>query len=222
MKTSNLKHVFPVAGKTIEKYEREANASMFNASGSGFSSDSNFNATGGATSTQEPYQIKVTNSGVVAGVAEIFGAYKNLNVTRFGSTEDVTVSMASTAVSYAQMLNQSANQPFEVVLTRIECSDQEQLRAPIQLNWQDASGETKGRSIVVSSYNSPDQFSDSMIDVKQSYRIDGNTSMSYGIKAGTTVNMSLFVSAQVNIAKPLSGQAPIEEFTSQRVRTFAN
>lgn len=224
MKKSNLKNVFPVAGNAIEKYSREANATVFNASGSGFNgNDPNFNATGGAVSTQEPYLVNVVNaSTTIAKKAVIFGAFKHLNMARFGSDEDVTVEMANPDVTYAQMLQQSGSEPFEVVLTRIECTDAVQLRRPMLLKNQIGSGDAKSRSISVGSYNSPMQYQSTMIDVQQSYRIDGSTWLEYTIKQATTVSFSFFVSAQVNIANPLNGQAPVEEFGAQRIRTFAN
>lgn len=220
MKVSSLKNVFPVSGKAISRYTRDANANVFNASGAGFdASDSNFYATGGASSTQEPYQIKVKNTNVAAKTAVIFGAFRHLNAVNFGSGEDTAVTMADTSISYAQMLQQSMAEPFEVVLTRIECSDAEQLRTPMLLRSQNSSGDTNGRSITVSSYNSPDQFQSNLIDVQQSFRIDGSTWLEYNMKPGASVSFSFFVGAKVNIAKPLSGQAPVEEFTAQRVRT---
>jgi hypothetical protein len=222
MKTSSI-NGRAIPTKTVDRYVREANGQFFNASGSGFeSNDPNFYASGGAVSTQEPYRIEITNSGVAAETAIIFGAFKYLNVSRFGSGANTTVAMGVGGVSYAQLLQQSGNEPFEVVLTRIETSDATQLKTSMLLKTQDASGAAQSRPLTVSSYQSPMQYQNNMIDVAQNYRIDGNTWIEYSIRPSVTVSISFFVSAKVNVAKPLNGQAPIEEFGAQRLRTFTN
>ena len=224
MKKGNISR-FPKLGvKTVEKYSQEAaKEGFFAAVGDGFdNSDANFMATGGAVSTQEPYRVIITNAGVAAETAILFGQFKYGNVSRFGSGANTTVAMGVSNVSYAQLLNQSAQEPFEVVLTRIESSNATQLSTSFLLNTQDASGETKSRPITVSSYNSPDQFQNNKTDVLQNYRIDGNTWIEYVIEPGATVTISFFVAAKVNVAPTLNGQSAIKEFTTQRVRTFGS
>jgi hypothetical protein len=221
MKKSSLNGAFPVAGSTVERYEREANASFFNASGSGFENDDpNFYASGGAVSSQEPYRVQVENKGGAAETAILFGAFKYLNVSRFGSGANTDVTMGVGGVSYAQLLQQSATEPFEVVLTRVECSNATQLQQSFNLWTQDASGTAQSRPLTTSSYKSPQQFQNNMIDINQNYRIDGSTWLEYPVAAGQVVTISFFVSGKVNIAKPLNGQAPIQEFSAQRLRTF--
>lgn len=208
----------------LERYTREAKEHFHPAMGDGFTMDDpNFMATGGAVSQQEPYRVIIVNASTTTDeTAILFGQYKYGNVSNFGSGADITITMGTSNVTYAQMLNQSAQEPFEVVLTRIETTNATQLSQSMLLKKSDASGESAERPITVSSYNSPDQYQTNKTDVAQNYRIDGNTAIEYKIYKATTVTISFFVSAKVNTALPLNGQAPIREFTSQRVRTFGS
>lgn len=220
MKKSSLNGAFPVAGTAVDRYTREANAQIFNAAGMGYdNSDPNFYATGAVQSSQSPYTVTVSNSGLTDQTAILFGGFKYLNVSRFGSGADVTISLEN-GVSYAQLVQQSISEPFEITLTRIECTDAVQLKKPMLLNTQDATGDSSSKPITVSSYVSPEQFQNNFIDVAYAYRIDGSKWISYSIGAGKTVVFNFFVAAKVNTARPLVGQAPITEFSTQDVRTF--
>lgn len=219
MKTSSLKHVAP---RAVERYTQDANAQVFNAIGGGSPANPNFYATGGAASAAgQTYVINVSNSNAVASEEVIlFGWAKFANVARFGSGANITVTMGTSNLTYAQMLFQSGVQPFEVALTRIETSSQTQLQTSLLFNYQDATGTTYAKPLVVSSYKSPDQFQNNMIDYSDPYQINANTYLSFTVQPSTQVRLSLFVSAQVNVANPISGQAAIEEATKINVNTF--
>lgn len=214
-----------VGTSTVEKYSRQANGNetfhKATGMGNGFEEDANFMATAGAGTSQEPYIVIATNaSTTLTRTAVIFGQFKYGNVGRFGSDVDVTVSLGVPTATYSQLLSQSAVEPFEIVLTRVVCTDANQLQTSLSLNASDPSGETKTRSITVGSYESPDQYSTTKIDVKQNYRIDGTTWLTYSMLPSTSVTFYFYVAAKINVASTLNGGAPIKDFSVQRVRTF--
>jgi hypothetical protein len=178
-------------------------------------------ATGAGASSQEPYVVNIVNNNALATeTAIIFGYDRYNNVANYGSGANIVITMGVTNVTYAQLLSQSANQPFEVVLTRVKSSNAIQLATSFLLKRIDASGNENARSITTESYDSPDQFSQVIIDIKQSYRIDSQTWLEYQVGATLSARIYFFVAAKVSVQDTLNGKAPIKEFTAQRVRTF--
>lgn len=211
---------FAVSANATEKYSRDLNEEFHAAVGDGFDEDQMFMASGGVTSSQEPYVVQVANAGLATETAILFGYNKYFAAANYGSGANITVSMGLTNVTYPELLAQSSFQPFEVVLTRVESSSSSQLTTSMLLKRQDASGNDQARPITVSSYYSPDQFANNIIDVKQNYRIDSQTWIEYQVLAGASAKFSFFVAAKVDVASTLNNQAPIKEYTAQRVRTF--
>ena len=219
MKSSSLKHVAP---RAVERYTQSANTNVFNAIGSTSPSNPNFYATGaqGGT-TGQTFVINVTNANTLAAEeAVLFGFAKYANVARFGSGSNITITMGTSNITYSQMLYQTATSPFEVALTRVETSNQIQLGESIQFNYQDGTGRTFADPLVISSYKSPMQNQNNIIDFSSAYQINSSTWLSFRVQPETSVKLTLFASAIVNIANPINGQSAITEASQIPVNTF--
>lgn len=206
---------------TVKKYDRMATREDF----SGFGGEQDFAMANGMASARstEPYVLNIANANVGATQnAIIFGRNKYGAVANYGSGADITITMAVSTVPYAQLLQQSASEPFEISKIRLSSTSVTQLDQSIDYQVTDASGVVKQYPITVSSYLSPDQFQSTLRDIDQKLQINGSTALVYPILASTSVTMSIYISAKVNVAEPLVGKGAIEEFTKARVRSFKN
>jgi hypothetical protein len=205
---------------TVEKYNRMANEDF-----AGFDSFEDLSDEFGASGTvasrsTEPYVLNVANAGAGTETAIIFGRNRYYAEPNYGSGANVTITMAVASVTYAQLLQQSASEPFEVVKIRLSSTSPNQLDQSITYVKSDSNGSQAETPITVTSYLSPDQFQDSLRDIDYRLQIDGNTHLAYPIVASGLVTMSIYIQAKVNIAKPLIGKGAVTEFSKARIRSF--
>lgn len=205
----------------VEKYNREANG---NEEFVGFDtwSDIDWNMASGqvASRSTEPYVLNIANAGAGTETAIIFGRNRFVGQANFGSGANITITMGVAGVPYEQLLQQSASEPFEIVKVRLSSSSTTQLDQSMTFVKTDSNGQSAQTPITVTSYLSPDQFQNSLRDIDYRMQIDGNTHISYPILAGQSVTMSIYISAKVNIAKPLQAKGAITEFSKARIRSF--
>jgi len=208
--------------KTVERYDRQAEDfagfDSFEDLGDEFAMA---NGTVASRST-EPYVINISNAGVGTETAIIFGRNRFVGQPNFGSDPNITVAMAIATVPYEQMLQQSANEPFEIVKIRLSSDSVPQLDQSFEFVKTDSNGQSASTPITVSSYLSPDQFQDSLRDIDWRGQVDGNTHFAYPVLAGESVTMSIYIQAKVNVAKPLMGKGAVTEFSKARIRSFKN
>lgn len=193
--------------------------------------DLDFSGAGGAASsdvladmpvgtTPSPYQISVSNTtgGVLNMV--LFGKNQYLLATNFGSDVGITVTPSYTNVIYSQLLQQSAEQPFETSLIRIQSSNATQVTQILNITSIDANGQECSVPLNTQSYFSANQFQSGILDVPYAIRIDGNTSISSVVLAGTTVVYTFFPKAKVNPSRALStrpGASAIKDYANPAV-----
>lgn len=174
-----------------------------------------------AAKSTEPYILQIANAGVAQEDAIIFGRNRFAGALNNGSGPNITITMGVAAVPYEQLLQQSANEPFEVVKVRLSSTSSPQLDNSISYVKTDANGMQASTPITVTSYLSPDQFQSTLRDIDYRMQVDGNTHLQYPIEAGANVTMSVYIQAKVNIAKPLIGRGAVTEFAKARIRSFS-
>ena len=155
-----------------------------------------------------PYQVIITNTTPNNLTAVLFGQNQFLLEPNFGSAAGITITPAATNVTYAQLLQQSAFQPFETSLVRIQSSNATQITQLINLNVTDANGQTLGVPIYTQDYFSAYQQQSGILDMPYNMKLDGNTSLSFIVLASTTVFMTFFPATKVNVAREIGGQRP--------------
>ena len=217
----SLGNVKRLSMNTVEKYNR--NSENF-AGFDGFGDDvgnGNFYASGTIASTStEPYVLNIANAGVGTETAVIFGRNKYFSEANYGSGANITIGMAVSGVTYPQMLQQSASEPFEIVKMRLSSTSVTQLDQSITYVKTDSNGQEARTPITVTSYLSPDQFQDSLRDIDYRIQVDGNTHLEYPVLAGEDVTISIYIQAKVNIAKPLIQKPAVTEYSKARIRSF--
>jgi len=156
-----------------------------------------------AAVTPSPYQITVSNTTGGTLTAVLFGKNEYLLSTNFGSDVGITVTPSQANVTYIQLLNQSAEQPFETSLIRVQSTNASQVTQILTITSTDANGQECTVPLITQSYFSANQFQSGIIDVPYAVRIDGNTNIQSPILAGATVTYTFFPAAKVNPSRAL-------------------
>jgi hypothetical protein len=168
------------------------------------------NQVGGATAVPAkqptPYQVNVTNTTAGTLTVNLFGLNSFLLTANFGSSTGVTVTPAQSNVSYLELLQQSASQPFETSLIRVQTSNASQITQILTLTSKDANGQLCQIPIITQSYFSANQFQSTILDIPYPVKIDGNTFLTFPILANTTATYTFFPAEKVNVARNLNGQ----------------
>jgi len=167
--------------------------------------------------TPAPYQLLVQNTTAGSLNLVMFGYNQFLLSTNFGSSVGLVVAPAQTNVSYLQLLTQSASQPFETSLIRVQSSNASQVTQIITVTVSDANGQSATLPIITQSYFSSYQQQSGILDVPYSVKIDGNTSLTSSILANTTVTYTFFPAEKVNVAKGLGGQGAVQVYGNPQV-----
>lgn len=164
-----------------------------------------------------PYQLTVVNTTAGNLTMVIFGNNANLLSTNFGSSVGLAITPAQTNITYLQLLQQSASQPFETSLIRVQSTNSSQVTQILTVTVSDANGQSATLPIITQSYFSSYQQQSGILDVPYQLKIDGNTSITSTILANTTVTFTFFPAEKVNTAKGLAGQGAVQVYGNPQV-----
>lgn len=168
-----------------------------------------------------PYQVSVVNSTAGALTAVLFGNNQYLLTSNFGSAVGITVTPSQTNVSYLELLQQSAAQPFETSLIRIQSTNTAQITNIVTITSKDANGQLAQIPLITQSYFSANQFQSGILDIPFSLKIDGNTNLSFSVLANTTVVMTFFPSNKANVSRQLNGNSTLQTYALPNVPVAA-
>lgn len=169
----------------------------------------------------QPYIITVSNASNAAVTTDVFGAYDFLNSAGFSggslTLNSVTISSNLSNVTYFNLLNQSSFSPFTIGSTLINSVNgtASQVLQPITLTTQDANGNqaTKILTPVVDPY----QNQSGIVDLKQPFRIDGFTKLSFQIFPSSSVQFQFYPSDTINVARGLGGNPVSKQYGSPKI-----
>jgi len=164
-----------------------------------------------------PYQVNVTNTTAGTLTVTLFGLNTYLLTPNFGTSVGVTVTPAQSNVSYLELLQQSAAQPFETSLIRIQTSNPSQITQILTLTSKDANGQLCQIPIITQSYFSANQFQSTILDVPYPVKIDGSTYLTFPILGNTTATYTFFPAEKVNIARNLGGGSQQQVYSAPAV-----
>ncbi len=171
-----------------------------------------------------PYQVSVTNSTGGSLTAILFGKNIYEQAVNYGSAVGITVTPAA-GVSYIQLLNQSASQPFETSLIRISSGTATtgivQVQQALSIVSSDASGQSATIPLFPTSYFSANQYQSGIIDIPYNVKIEGNTYISFTVLANTTVMFDFFPMNKFNSARNLNGQSALQQYATPNVPVAA-
>jgi hypothetical protein len=164
-----------------------------------------------------PYQVNVTNTTPNPLTVVLFGLNTYLLTPNFGTSVGVIVTPAQVNVSYLELLNQSASQPFETSLIRIQTSSPSQLTQILTVTSKDANGQLCQIPIITQSYFSANQFQSTILDVPYPVKIDGNTYVTFSILGNTTATYTFFPSEKINQSRILGNGSSLQQYSAPAV-----
>jgi len=174
-----------------------------------------------AVMRSQPYIITVSNASNAAVTIDVFGAYIYLNNTGFtaGSltVSNVTITSNLSNVTYYNLLNQSSISPFTIGSTLISSVNgtTSQVLQPITLTTQDANGNQAVK--ILTPVVDPYQNQSGIVDLKQPFRVDGFTKLTFQIFASSSVQFQFYPSDTINVARGLGGNPVSKQFGSPRI-----
>lgn len=164
----------------------------------------------------QPYILTVSNASNAAVSIDLFGAYVYLNggTGSFSSgsltVNNVTISSGLSNTTYYNLLNQSSVSPFTIGSTLISSINgvTSQVLQSLTLTTQDANGNQAVK--ILTPTIDPYQNQAGVIELKQAFRIDGFTKLTFSIYAATSVQFQFYPADNINIARGLAG-APVSK-----------
>jgi hypothetical protein len=224
----------------FDSYDSAEGESYFDDFNNADGEDFDFNNADGAAAARveaDPYVIQYTNTTTNDVTAVMFGFNKYaFGVTNFGNPAAVVISNLQGG-TYAQLFAQSQSKVFKISRQRFASSTPAQLQQTISIAHTDANGNVKSSPLNLSVMLDSYQFQASVIDTTKSIVIDGNTELSFTLKASATFVISLYPTSIISgkavlnggnalnkaYARPLSGKnvAPVIIQTSSAVKGIA-
>jgi hypothetical protein len=169
----------------------------------------------------QPYILTVSNASNAAVTIDIFGAYIYLNNAGFSNgtltVSNVTITSNLSNVTYFNLLNQSSFSPFTIGSTLISSVNgtAAQVLQPITLTTQDANGNQAVK--ILTPVVDPYQNQSGIVDLKQSFRIDGFTKLTFQIFATSSVQFQFYPSDTINVARGLGGNPVSKQYGSPKI-----
>jgi hypothetical protein len=169
----------------------------------------------------QPYIITVSNASNAAVTIDVFGAYIYLNASTFSggslTVSNVTITSNLSNVTYYNLLNQSSFSPFTIGSTLISSVNgtASQVLQPITLTTQDANGNQAVK--ILTPVVDPYQNQSGIVDLKQPFRIDGFTKLTFQIFASSSVQFQFYPSDTINVARGLGGNPVSKQYGSPKI-----
>lgn len=169
----------------------------------------------------QPYIITVSNASNAAVSVDVFGAYVYLNNAGFSNgtltVNNVSITSGLSNVTYYNLLQQSQASPFTVGSTLISSVNGQtsQVLQPITLSTTDANGNQATK--VLTPTIDPYQNQSGVIELKQPFRIDGFTKLTFTVLASTSVQFQFYPSDTINIARGLGGNPVSKQYGSPKI-----
>jgi len=177
-----------------------------------------------APTPPSPYRVTVFNSTGGDLEAVLFGFNKYGNASNFGSAAGLALTTGFTGVDYAQLLRQSATEPFETSLVRVRSSNSSQILETLNITTIDANGKQCTAPVSPEDYFSAAQFQAGIVDVEVAMTLNGSTFITTTILALARVTYTFFPAEVVNTTRALRGFSgnPVKQFSAPKVKILAN
>lgn len=181
----------------------------------------------------DPYVIQYANTTTNDVTAYIFGYNDYSGSPNYGNPAAVVITNLQGG-TYGRLFNQAQGKNFKIGKFRFQSSTASQLQQTFSINHVDANGKQYSAPLNLSVMLDAYQFQGTVLDVTKTVTVDGNTFLSFTLKASATLVISMYPvvvlsgkavlngGKQVNSAKAprLSGKnvAPVIIQTTQDVR----
>jgi hypothetical protein len=167
--------------------------------------------------TSEPYELEVANANLVTTNATVFNSYVNRTAANNGNPVGITVSSATTNVTYNGLLGQTEHKNFECGMIYIEVvsGSTAGLTATMSLTTLDADGESHTRQLRPK--KDPRQQQNDVLEFYNTFKINGFTNIVIPIPATTTMRYSFYPSATVDSGRKLGNVHEIKDYKGPKI-----
>jgi hypothetical protein len=167
----------------------------------------------------QPYVFSYQETSGADVPAVIFGFNDNFGAANFGNaaTTVITNLQTGTIAGYGRMIAQSQNKQFKIGKFRFQSANAAQLQQTIQIVHTDANGNSTSSPMNLSIEKDAYQQQSDLLDVVRVVTIDGNTSLTFTLKANATVTISMFPTVINNPKVALNGGKSIHTAKAPRL-----
>ena len=159
-----------------------------------------------ASIISDPYVIQYQNTNTTDVTAIIFGYNDYFGATNYGNTTGVVITNLQGG-TYGRLIAQSNNKFFKIGKWRFQSATTSQLQQTLTINHVDANGKQYSTPLNLSIMRDAYQQQSDILDVTKTVTVDGNTFITYTLKASATLVISMFPVAVLSGKAKLNGGA---------------
>jgi len=139
----------------------------------------------------DPYVIQYQNTTTNDVTAYIFGYNDFALASNYGNPAAVVITNLQGG-TYGRLINQSISKNFKIGKWRFQSSTASQLQQTFSINHVDANGKQYSAPLNLSVMLDAYQFQSTVLDVTKTVTVDGNTYLSFTLKASATLVISMY------------------------------
>lgn len=154
----------------------------------------------------DPYVIQYTNTFTNDVTAILFGYNDYFGATNYGNPAAVVITNLQGG-TYGRLIAQSNNKFFKIGKWRFQSATTSQLQQTLTINHVDANGKQYSTPLNLSIMRDAYQQQSDILDVTKPVTVDGNTYITFTLKASATLVISMFPVAVLSGKAKLNGGA---------------
>mgnify|MGYP006266281447 CR=1 FL=1 len=182
-----------------------------------FDGDAMSYAAGNANvAVSDPYVIQYQNTGTTDVTAILFGFNDYFGATNYGNVTAVVITNLQGG-TYGRLIAQSNNKDFKIGKFRFQSANSAQLQQTLNITHVDANGKQYITPLNLSIMRDAYQQQSDIIDVTKPVTVDGNTYITFTLKAATTFVISMFPVAVLSGKAKLNGGNTLNTATAPRL-----
>jgi len=184
-----------------------------------FDDDDMSYATGAPNSrsaVSDPYVIQYAETSGADVTAILFGYNDYFGAANFGNAATTTITNLQGG-TYSRLVAQSNNKFFKIGKWRFQCDDAAQLQQTLSLTHVDANGKQYSTPLNLSIMRDAYQQQPDIIDVTKLVTVDGNTFITFTLKANAVLTISMFPVAVVSGKAKLNGGQSLNRARAPRL-----
>jgi len=164
----------------------------------------------------DPYVVAYENTSTVDVTAILFGYNDYFGAFNYGNPAAVIITNLQGG-TYGRLIAQSNNKFFKVGKWRFQSATSSQLQQTLQLTHVDANGKQYITPLNLSIMKDAYQQQSDIIDVTKPVTVDGNTFITFTLKAATTLTISMFPVAVISGKAKLNGGTSLNQARAPRL-----
>jgi hypothetical protein len=158
-----------------------------------------------SVAVSDPYVIQYQNTATTDVTAILFGYNDYFGATNYGNPSPDVILTNLQGGTYGRLISQSNNKFFKIGKWRFQSGTTSQLQQTLTINHVDANGKQYSTPLNLSIMRDAYQQQSDIIDVTKPVTVDGNTYVTFTLKASTTFVISMFPVAVLSGKAKLNG-----------------